>query len=195
MNAAEDADSAAVLGLQRDARGQAALLAAYREGTGLAAVAVIRTHAGIRIAACAANDDGFSCAGEQIETRWWCRRRSDAEAVAAAATARLQRRHAGGGQPALAAANESIASAARQRNVALFAEEEVSAQAMAIIARVEEELERLRQSGDLKSVNRSYRAYRLEAAARGERVLRYADWMSKYKQKLVRELAAALRYA
>ena len=194
MNAAEDADSAADLGMQRDARGQAALLEAYREGAGLAAIAVIRAREEIRIVACAEGDDGAPCGEERAETRWWCRRLSDAEAVAAAATARLRRRQ-GDRQSAFAAANESIVGAARQRNVALFAEEEVSAQAMAIIARVEDELERLRQSGDLKSVNRSYRTYRLEASARGERVLRYADWMSKYKQKLVRELAAALRYA
>ena len=65
---------------------------------------------------------------------------------------------------------------------------------MTVVARVDEEIERLQRSGDLKSVNKSYRAYRLETSARGEKTLRYAEWMDKYRENLVRQLAAALRY-
>jgi hypothetical protein len=34
----------------------------------------------------------------------------------------------------------------------------------------------------------------MEAAARGEKAVPYADWSSKYRANLVRQLAAALRY-
>jgi len=53
----------------------------------------------------------------------------------------------------------------------------------------------LRQAGELKTVNRAYRSYRIEAAACGDKALPYARWFDKYKQDLVRQLAAALRYA
>jgi hypothetical protein len=34
----------------------------------------------------------------------------------------------------------------------------------------------------------------MEASARGEKAAPYADWFNKYKAKLVRQLASALRY-
>jgi hypothetical protein len=87
-----------------------------------------------------------------------------------------------------------IAGAAKRLNIALSSDEEVDAEAMTVVARVDAEIERLQRSGELKSVNTSYRAYRLEASARGEKALRYAEWMDKYRENLVRQLAAALRY-
>jgi len=87
-----------------------------------------------------------------------------------------------------------IAGAAKRLNIALSSDEEVDAEAMTVVARVDAEIERLQRSGELKSVNTSYRAYRLEASARGEKALRYAEWMDQYRENLVRQLAAALRY-
>jgi hypothetical protein len=77
----------------------------------------------------------------------------------------------------------------------LYSDDEVCAEADGIIARVEEEIENLKRAGQMKSVNQSYRAHRLEASARGEKAAPYADWFNNYKANLVRELAAALRYA
>jgi hypothetical protein len=88
---------------------------------------------------------------------------------------------------------EAIAAAAERLGIALYADEEVVADAAAIIARVDGEIGRLQQAGELKSINRSYRTYRLESSARGEKVLRYAEWINKYKENLARQLAAALR--
>jgi len=65
---------------------------------------------------------------------------------------------------------------------------------MAVIARVEEEIERLQRTGKLKSVNQSYKIYRTETTARGEIALPYSRWLNEYKANLVRQLAAALRF-
>ena len=181
---------------RRQASSHAALIAAYREGLGLAAIAVMRdTSDTVRIDALA---NGASPPDGEIEALWWCRRVIDAARVAAAATARLRRSAAKDDGAAIEAGRpigvKAVEAAARQCGVTLHSDAEVSAAAMAAIARVDCQLERLRQAGELKSVNRSYRIYREQAAVRGERVLPYVRWFNKYREKLVRELAAALRY-
>ena len=57
----------------------------------------------------------------------------------------------------------------------------------------EHEIETQKQTGALKSVNAAYRAYRLEASARGEPAQRYVEWMDRYKANLLREIATRLR--
>ena len=79
------------------------------------------------------------------------------------------------------------------RAAARLSDEQIRRAALTVIARVDGEIARLQRTGRLKSVNRSYRDYRLQAAARGERVLPYAAWMVRYKANLVREIAANLR--
>ena len=192
-----------------DTRVRSALIAAYREGLGLAAITVMRGSTGFRISA--VGQGGVMSAEPAGEVRWWCRRSADAERLAAAATRRLQRHESrdGGievasecvslpasGNPSdvLARADEAIATAAKRLNIALLSDDEVHAEAMAVIARVDAEIERLQRSGELKSLNKSYRAYRLEASASGEKTLRYDQWMGKYRENLLRQLAAALRY-
>jgi hypothetical protein len=195
---------------RRGARDRSALIAAYREGLGLAAVVVTCGPAGISVSAVGQGTGGVPDAAA-VEVRWWCRRAADAERVAAAAIRWLRRCESGdGGAPAapqcvsspasgdasdaLALAAEAIAGAAKRVNIALLSNEEVAADAVTVVARVNQEIKRLQHSGELKSVNTSYRAYRLEASARGEKALRYAEWMDKYHENLVRQLAAALRY-
>jgi hypothetical protein len=179
---------------QQDRAGRARLVTAFRDGLGLAAVAVIGGSDGVRIAAAGQADGSQLAASETVQARWWCRRASDAECVAAAAAARLRRPAPNVATDAAWHAGEAITRAAKRRNVDLLPDQDIIDQAAAVIARIDDELEQLRQSGELRSVNKSYQAYRLEAAARGERVVPYAQWMLGYKEALVRKLAETLRY-
>ena len=172
---------------------QPALIGAYREGLSLTAIAVTRDAAG------ALRVDSMSpgrapAPGDNVENLWWCRHPGDAARVAKAAAARIGRHERENGAADGYIASRAVEIAARQCDVALYSDERISAAALAAIARVDNELAKLQQAGELKSINRSYRAYREEAAARGERVLPYVRWLDKYKEKLVRELAAALRH-
>jgi type III secretion system FlhB-like substrate exporter len=179
---------------QQDRARRARLVAAFRDGLGLAAVAVIGGSDGVRIAATGQADGSQLAATETVQARWWCRRASDAEDVAAAAAARLRRHAPDVSADAARRAGEAITRAAKRRNVDLLPDQDIIDQAATVIARIDDELEQLRQSGALRSVNKSYHTYRLEAAARGERVMPYAQWMLGYKEALVRKLAETLRY-
>jgi hypothetical protein len=182
------------------------LVAAYREGLRLARVSLLSGETGICIAT-ERDGSGAEAAGKTVLARWWCRRASEAEWVAAAARARLRRHKAMDRDVALASAaqratasdaaslaGESIASAAKQLNIALFSDEDISHQAKAVVARIDREIESLQRSGGLRSINKSYREYRIKVSGHGARILRYQDWMRKYREHLVRELAATLRY-
>jgi hypothetical protein len=79
------------------------------------------------------------------------------------------------------------------RAVARLSEPALRSDALAVVARVEAEIARLQSTGGLKTVNASYRQYRLAVSARGEPVIRYADWMQRYKADLIREIAENLR--
>jgi hypothetical protein len=170
----------------------ARLVAAFRDSFGLAAIVVIDGPAGVRVAAAAPGEDIAYAAAETVHCRWWCPRAFEAAAIAAAAAARLRGREAHDG--AALSACQAIVRTAKQRHIELRSDEDILERATAAIARIDDELAQLRQSGDLRPVNKSYQSYRRDAAAKGERVLPYAQWMLGYKEQLVRKLAAALRY-
>jgi hypothetical protein len=195
---------------RRQSKERAALIGAYREGLGFAAIIATGDPISLRVVAPVPTCGDAAHAAGAADARWWCRRRGDGERVCAAATTRLRRRQScdeathlpkGHSEPgrdapvAPAFAEEAIAAAAKTLNVTLYSEEDIAAEAETIIARVEEEIEILRCAGQFQSVNRSYRAYRLEASARGEKVVPYVEWLCKYKANLVRQPASALRYA
>jgi hypothetical protein len=174
--------------LCRDQAGRIPLVAAYCEGLGFTPIGAAEEKDGVRIVA----------RGDLAQARCWCRRAGDADRVAVAATARLRRleaRHGGDldASERLQLVDDAIAAAAKRLGVALRAHGDICAEAIAAIARVDAEIAKLQRAGGLKSVNKSYREYRIAASARGERIMRYVDWMSKYREKLVRELAAAMR--
>ena len=185
------------------------LVAAYCEGLGLVAIALIRGRAGLRIAALGRDDGRGRNAEDTVEARWWCMRASDAERVVAAATIRSRRRAPEDEREARpcdssaapsgtfdlsSVTGKSIVTAAKRLGVTLHTDDETFAEATRVIARVDEEMARLKKTGELKTVNSSYRTYRIEASARGEKVLRYSDWMERYRETLVRKLATTLRY-
>ena len=168
------------------------LVAAFREGFGLAAIAVIDGPDGIRVVAAAPGAEITCAPAETVHCRWWCPRAFEAASIAAAAAARVHNRETCDG--AALSACQAIVRAAKQRNVDLHSDEEILEQATAVIARIDDELVRLRQSGGLRPVNKSYQSYRRETAEKGERVVPYAQWMLGYKEELVRKVAATLRY-
>lgn len=184
------------------------LVAAYRQGLGLAAVIATADAGGLRIKIAACGEEKPAAATDGANLRWWCRRAADAERVAAAA-ARIFRRESktrpvgvsaaaiASGQPdeseAISLAATAVLSAADKLNIVMQSDSELAAEAAHVIARIEAEMQCQQRYGGLKALNKAYRDYRLETSARGERVQRYDEWMSKYRQNLVRQVAAALR--
>jgi hypothetical protein len=151
----------------------------------LAAVLLVAGADSLRLVAAGHDGEAALETPEIVTARWWCQRRSQADSIAAAV--RLTR------ATSAAQAQESMSRAAKRLGVSLLSDEEITEEAMRAITRLDAEVERQMQTGALKSVNKSYRAYRLEASGRGESVLRYADWMERYKANLVRDIAANLR--
>jgi hypothetical protein len=133
-----------------------------------------------------------------------------ARRLAAAATAKLRRRGTRNAATAslvpaesgaegeiliaVTLACKSVFAAARRLGVTLETEDAIVEEAMGAVARIDAEIEKLRNSGGLKSINKSYQRYRIETSARGEPALRYAEWMCQYREKLVRTLASTLRF-
>jgi len=161
-------------GKERDA-----LIAAYREGLGLAAIVLT----GESDEVCVVTDQNIP---EIQPEHWWCRNAAEAGRVVSAARASVRRKSAGG--------REAILRAAKRLNVDLRSDQDVTAEAVVVIDRVAAEFDQLRNAGGLRPVNKSYRDYRLAAAARRERVVPYAQWMRAYQENLVRQAAVTLKY-
>lgn len=167
-----------------------ALIAAYREGLAPTAVTVVTTPGGIRVRALAQDEELRS--GENAVRRWWCYRSAEAECVAESAMRSLRRQRSQSGDESARACDLVIRTADRL-GVSLLTNADIEQEALRALARLDEEIARQQRAGGMKSVNQSYRQYRLETTGRGERVLPYAKWMGLYKVKLVREIAANLR--
>lgn len=161
------------------------LAGAYREGLGLVAVVAVPKAGGVRIIALAADSADAQVLGSSHD-RLWCRSHTEAACIAAAAAQILRRKPNGD-------AADAIRAAAKKLGVAVQTDAEVGREAMIVAERIALETCKQQQSGALKSVNQAYRSYRLEANARGERALRYDAWMQRYREDLVRQVAAALR--
>ena len=162
------------------------LIAAYRDGLGLAAVALVAGANGARLMRSA--EETPLAAGETMQARWWCKSAEQAEWLVETAI-RVQRCE----DDAAARLADAVLTAAKRLGLRLRSDAEIEQQAAGVVARLEQEFVAQQRTGALKSVNRGYRDYRLAASARGEKVLRYAHWMERYKAKLVRQIAQNLR--
>ena len=191
----------AAAGAGKPQRVRASVVAAYREGLGLAGIVIAGEAAGARVVAVGPSDTDPDADGN-IRMRWWCERAADAERVASAAALRMRKlelRASGASslpvlaEDSCALARDAVLAAARRLNALLQSDEEIAAEAAVVAERVDAEVERMQQRGELKSVNQAYRKYRLEATARGERVMSYAEWMRNYKENLVRKAASEMR--
>jgi hypothetical protein len=156
-----------------------ALIAAYREGLGLVAIVLCGENGEV----CIVTDQNIP---EGAGEHWWCRNATEAGRVVSGARASLCRKSSSG--------REAILRAANRLNVDLHSDQDVTGEAVVVIDRVAAEFDQFRNSGGLRPVNKSYRDYRLAAAARGERVVPYAQWMRTYQENLVRKAAVMLRY-
>ncbi len=168
-----------------------ALIAAYREGLALAGVAVVVCADGPRIKTMTPEQTPSS--DESLVACWWCRRAAEAQCVADSA-ARSFRRSRQKSPDRSALACDEVIRAAQRLGVALCTDAELNREAAHAIARLDAEIATQMRAGALKSVNQSYRQYRLDASSGGERVLPYAKWMDGYKIKMMREIAANLRH-
>jgi hypothetical protein len=162
-----------------------ALIAAYREGLGLALVTLIAGGNGARLLQPA--EEPVLETGESVHARWWCKSAQQAEWLVDAAARTAQQNDAA---PHLCGV---VLKAAKRFGILLRSDDEIAREAVGVIARLEQEMAAQQRAGTLKSVNRGYRDYRLAASARGETVLRYVQWMERYKVKLVRDIAQNLR--
>lgn len=161
------------------------MAAAYREGLGLAAVIAVQDGGRMQIIAHPPGSADATADGPG-HVRLWCRREAEAVCIAAAAAKNLRRKPGSD-------AGEAILRAAEKLGIAMQTDEEIAAEAATVVSRIALEMQKQQQSGELKSVNQAYRSYRLDANARGERALRYDAWMHRYREDLVRQVAAALR--
>jgi hypothetical protein len=147
-----------------------ALVAAYREGLGLAAVTLIARETGARLMC--SREEPVLGVGEAVRARWWCKSVQQAEWLMQAAMRATQRSDVD-----TSSRLHQTLNAAKRLGIMLRSDEKVAREALAVIARLEQEIAAQQRAGALKSVNRGYRDYRLAASARGEKVLRYADWI------------------
>jgi hypothetical protein len=164
------------------------LIAAYRDGLGLVAVTLIAGERGLRLMSGAADQEPALANGDSVQARWWCKS-EHAEWLCKPAT----RAVSAVGQKNTRDAGRAVVSAAKRLGIVLRSDNEIADEASAVIARLEDEIAAQQRRGELKSVNRAYRDYRLAASARSEKVMRYAQWMERYKAKLAREIAQNLR--
>ena len=66
-------------------------------------------------------------------------------------------------------------------------------EAATAIERMDAELEQLRSTGQMRDVNRAYKAYRRAQAARGAPAAPYRIWFDEYRRALAREIGAQAR--
>jgi hypothetical protein len=194
----QKAKTRAAYAARRQAAERPVLIAAYREGRALSCITIVRDASGLRISTIASGTE----VGTQ--TRLWCRRAEDAKRVASAATGWL-RRHKSNEKAQSSASpiaaepdllwqvRDAALAAACRHDIVLQTDDDVAEEALRVVALIDANIDTLRLSGGFRPVTGGYSIHRSEAEERGERPMRYVDWMLKYRANLVRETAYALR--
>lgn len=166
------------------------LVAAYVDGLDLYALYLAAPACGrpVKIGASPNPDGVFRKLNGSGETKliFWCKNKLHARFVVDQYRDRVGR---GAGDVDAGEAAALIQSIADELGIALETDETIRAQAEATILAVENELETMKRTGGLKSVNHAYRESRLRAAAEGRGAIPYPRFFNEYKVGLVRAAA------
>ena len=182
------------------------LLSAYIEGLGACAVYVAGTvgddrpvivSSGADVASAVALLDGASPRGGILHfCRWLVDERAAFAALRGCVAAwRRQRLHvrANWFDVAAARATSDLMAAIFVTGAVAIEDQVMQIEAATAIERMDAELEQLRSTGQMRDVNRAYKAYRRAQAARGAPAAPYRIWFDEYRRALAREIGAQAR--
>lgn len=118
---------------------------------------------------------------------YWCDRKEAAELVVGACRlAQVPKMSFAGGDSVLRECAVAL-------GVLLHTSDSLQDDAIKVIAAVDAQLQAMQDAGELQSVNRSYREYRLKKTELREPYLGYVTWFAQYRATLVRAAAEIMR--
>lgn len=131
-------------------------------------------------------------AGVAVAGLWWCSSAAAATAVMAAVEAAYPGilRGVPGDADKIAA---SVCELAHICKVTLTPDRVVRARAAAVAADVDRRVKAMQASGELRALNRAYRAARSAAEASGARFMPYGAYLGRHKIRMLYELASAVQ--
>lgn len=118
---------------------------------------------------------------------FWCERREGATMVADCFAGRTR------SLIAIADAESIVRDVAKDFGVFLHTSDSLQEDAIKVIAAVDAQLKAMHDAGELQSVNRSYREYRMKKTELHEPFVGYVTWMRDYRASLVRTAAQIMR--
>lgn len=92
-----------------------------------------------------------------------------------------------------ATAKDALKRAANIARVTLTEDEVVQARAAAVVKDIDQRVAAMQAAGQLRGLNREYRAARADAAKRGAAIMSYGDYLERYKIKMLYGIAQAAR--
>ncbi len=118
--------------------------------------------------------------------RWFC---GNAERATMMADALRPQLHKISAPASVDDVSKLVSATAKTLGVLLVSEDRIREQAETVVRNVEEQFASLAARGELKSVNRSYREYRIAETAAGNKPIGYPTFVSNYKLEMVRTVA------
>jgi hypothetical protein len=86
-----------------------------------------------------------------------------------------------------------IAGLAVAAGIPVMGEAELRQIAALAVARIEARIEAAKHAGEMQSVNRAYRKYRIEANARNRKAKSFSWWLADYKARMIETTAQIAR--